>query len=92
MSNKYYFVFQVSPDGSIDGNLYLKEELALKAFSNGIMFTKGTLTLQDLLCALFTFEAIARSKDMIYIVVDEEEFHKFRDWLSFRGATVRIQV
>jgi hypothetical protein len=92
MSNKYYFVFQVSPDGSIDGNVYLKQELADKTFNNGIMFTKGTLTLQDLLCALFTFEEIKRSKDMIYIVVDEEEFHKFRDWLSFRGATVRIQV
>jgi hypothetical protein len=56
------------------------------------MFVKGVLTLQDLLCALFTFEEIKRSKDMLYIVVDEEEFHKFRDWLSFRGATVRIQV
>ena len=41
MSNKYYFVFQVSPDGSIDGNVYVKEEHALKAFNNGIMFVKG---------------------------------------------------
>ena len=92
MSNKYYFVFQVSPDGSIDGNVYAKEEHALKAFNNGIMFVKGVLTLQDLLCAVFTFNEIKRSKDMLYIVVDEEEFHKFRDWLSFRGATIRIQV
>ena len=92
MSNKYYFVFQVSPDGSIEGNLYLKRELADKTFNNGLMFTKGTLTLQDLLCALFTFNEIKRSKDMLYIVVDEEEFHKFRDWLSFRGVTVKIEV
>jgi hypothetical protein len=56
------------------------------------MFTKGTLALQDLLCALFTFSEIKRSKDILYIAVDEEEFHKFKEWLSFRGATIRIQV
>jgi hypothetical protein len=92
MSKKYYFVFQVSPDGSIEGNMYLKEEYALKTFYNGIMFTKGTLALQDLLCALFTFSEIKRSKDILYIAVNEEEFHKFKEWLSFRGATIRIQV
>jgi hypothetical protein len=41
---------------------------------------------------LFTFEEIKRNKDMLYIVVNEEEFHKFRDWFAFRGINVRIQV